>query len=427
MARAAPFSGFEWQIAWRYLLARRKDGGVSVMSIISLLGVALAVWALIAVMSVRSGYREAYVETVLGAYPHSSILSAGVVDEFGIFTRKLYDFDEMTARVRAVPGVVQASPVIAGQVLASANGFNSGAQVFGMRLDDFKSIPLISEPEDAQGDINDLANGVSIGAGLARQLRLGIGDTITLISPDGLQTVAGTSPRVNGYPVVHIFKVGRADFDGGRIYLPFEEAQLFFNSEGAADRIEVFVDDPQNIATYAAPLSLAAGETFYSWSWQDSFGGVLRALQMEDTVMFILMSVLVVVATLNITSGLIMLVKNKGRDVGILRTMGLSEGSVLRVFFICGASIGVVGTIIGVVLGCLFALNIDAIFDFVNGILGGGVWSAEKYQLSRLPAKLEMGDILTAVALSLGLSFTITYFPARRAARLNPVEALRYE
>ena len=237
----------------------------------------------------------------------------------------------------------------------------------------------------------------------------------------------GTSPRVSAYPVVYIFGVGRYDIDKTRIYMPLEAAQTYFNREGVVDEFEVHLAEPDQVDQVAGPLVLAAGENALVWTWKNASGGFLRALQMEDNIMFIILSILVLIASMNIVSGLIMLVQNKGRDVGILRTMGLTEGSILRVFFICGASIGVVGTTVGVIMGCLFAIYIDPIFEFVNAVAGGGVWDPSTRLLSHLPAKLELGDVLSAVALSLGLSFTITYFPARRAARMNPVEALRYE
>jgi lipoprotein-releasing system permease protein len=254
-----------------------------------------------------------------------------------------------------------------------------------------------------------------------------VGDWIKLISPDGAKTPFGTSPRQSKYKVVYIFTAGRYDIDETRAYLPFAEAQSFFNREGFADEIEVMVEDPEQIDGYATAFLQAAGEESLLWSWRDSAGSFLRALDIEDNVMFIILSILVLIAAMNIVSGLIMLVKNKGRDIGILRTMGLAEGSILRVFFLCGAFTGVVGTVMGVILGCLFALYIDPIFSFVNALAGGGIWDPEIRHIYNLPAKLRLHDVLSAVSLSLGLSFIVTIFPARRAARMNPVEALRYE
>jgi lipoprotein-releasing system permease protein len=254
-----------------------------------------------------------------------------------------------------------------------------------------------------------------------------IGDRIKLISPNGVRTAFGTSPRVKSYEVVYIFSAGRYDIDRVRVYLPFAEAQSFFNREGVADEIEVMVEDPEDIAALRFDLLRAGGERAVLFTWKDSASAFLRALDIEDNVMFIILSVLVLIATMNIVSGLIMLVKNKGRDIGILRTMGLTEGSVLRVFFICGAGVGVIGTVFGVILGCLFAIYIDPIFSLVNALSGGGVWDPSIRGIYHLPAELRFNDVLSAVVLSLGLSFIITIFPARRAARMNPVEALRYE
>jgi lipoprotein-releasing system permease protein len=237
----------------------------------------------------------------------------------------------------------------------------------------------------------------------------------------------GVSPRVSAYTVAYIFTAGRYDIDRTRAYLPLPEAQQFFNREGVADEIEVMVEDPDAVEAIVPAILQAAGPRALVWTWKDASGAFLSALTVEDNVMFVILSVLVLIASMNIISGLIMLVKNKGRDIGILRTMGLTEGAVLRVFFLCGASIGTLGTLFGVILGCAFALWIDPIFAVVNYVSGGGVWDPSIRGLYRLPAKLEWPDVLSAVALSLFLSWVVTLFPARRAARMNPVEALRYE
>ena len=421
------FKRFEWMIAWRYLRARRSEGGISVMTWISLVGIALAVFALIATLAVRSGFRHEFVDTIIGANPHVSVLSAGRVNELGIVARTLTDYDAVAERVAQVPGVVRAAPVVVGEVLAAANGRNAGVQVLGMRAEDLAQVPRVAEPEESLGSLDDFETGVAIGAGVARKLGVTAGDTIRLISPDGVKTLMGTSPRVKAYPVAYVFKVGRFDIDGVRVYMPFAEAQTYFNLPDQAEEVQVAVADPEAVDAMRPALLDAAGQDALLWTWRDSNGGYLQALQMEDNVMFIILSLLVIIATLNITSGLVMLVKNKGRDIGILRTMGLTEGTVLRVFFLCGASIGVAGTVIGVVMGCLFAIYIEPIFDFVNWMAGGGVWDESQRLLSSLPARLEWGDVLSAVILSLGLSFVVTIFPARRAARMNPVEALRYE
>ncbi len=429
MARTpAPFAPFEWMIAWRYLRAKRAEGGVSVMTWISLVGITLAVFALIATLAVRSGFRAEFVDTILGANAHVTVYNAGEVDaQSGRIDRTIQDYEAMAERVRAVPGVTRAAPLIKGQVMASARDRNAGVQVFGIAPDDLRSIPRVADPETSRGDIASFVQGIAIGSGVAQELGVGIGDRIKLISPNGVKTAFGTSPRINAYDVVYIFSAGRYDIDRVRVYLPFDEAQSFFNREGRADELEVMVTEPETVDELALPLLRAAGERAQVWTWQDASGSFLRALEVEDNVMFIILSILVLIAAMNITSGLIMLVKNKGRDIGILRTMGLTEGSVLRVFFICGAFTGLIGTAMGVVLGCLFALYIDPIFSFVNVVMGGQVWDPSIRGIYHLPAKLQFGDVMSAVSLSLALSFVVTIFPARRAARMNPVEALRYE
>jgi lipoprotein-releasing system permease protein len=421
------FRRFELTIAARYLRARRSEGGISVMTWISLVGIALAVFALIATLAVRSGFRHEFVGTIVGANPHVTVYSHGEVLPGGIRTRTMADYAEVAAAVRAVPGVERAAPVVTGQVMATAGGRSSGVEVIGIGADDLAAIPRIASPESAQGSLADFGDGIAIGSGVARELGVGVGDSIRLISPDGVRTAFGTSPRVVAYPVTFVFQVGRWDIDRTRVYMPLAEAQGYFNREGVADAVHVAIDEPEAAPSMAVAIGMAAGANAWTWTWQDSSGAFLQALDMEDNIMFVILSILVLIATLNITSGLVMLVKNKGRDIGILRTMGLSEGSVLRVFFLCGASIGVVGTVLGVILGCLFAIYIGPIFDAVNWLAGGGVWDPSVRHISQLPARLQWDDVATAVALSLSLSFVVTIFPARRAARMNPVEALRYE
>jgi lipoprotein-releasing system permease protein len=429
MARSpAPFAAFEWMIAWRYLRAKRAEGGVSVMTWISLIGITLAVFALIATLAVRSGFRAEFVDTILGANAHVTIYNAGTMDEqSGHIDRTIAEYEAMADRVREVPGVTRVAPLVKGQVMANARDRNAGVQIFGIKPEDLRTIPRVADPETSYGDIARFAEGVAIGSGVAQELGVTVGERIKLISPNGVKTPLGTSPRINAYEVVYIFTAGRYDIDRVRVYLPFAEAQSFFNRDGRADELEVMVEAPENVDDMSLPLLRAAGERAQVWTWQDSSGSFLRALEVEDNVMFVILSILVLIAAMNITSGLIMLVKNKGRDIGILRTMGLSEGSVLRIFFICGAFTGLIGTAAGVILGCLFAIYIDPIFSFVNVLMGGQVWDPSIRGIYHLPAQLQAGDVLSAVMLSLGLSFVVTIFPARRAARMNPVEALRYE
>ncbi|MFN4193475.1 MAG: lipoprotein-releasing ABC transporter permease subunit [Tabrizicola sp.] len=423
----APFSGFEFMIAWRYLRARRAEGGVSVMTWISLIGITLAVFALILTLAVRAGFRAEFVDTILGANAHVTVYSSGVVGEDGQLIRGFTQAEAMAAAVAKVPGVTRAAPLIKGKLMVSDGEDTTGAEVYGMLPEDFAAIPRIGAGSGAIGDLARFPEGIAMGSGIARELGVSVGDRVRLISPSGVRTAMGTTPRVNAYEVVYIFTAGRYDIDTTRIYMPFIEAQSFFNKEGRADEIEVMVANPDAIESYGPAILEAAGPAAMLWTWKDSSGAFLRALDIEDNVMFVILSVLVLIATMNIVSGLIMLVKNKGRDIGILRTMGLTEGSVLRVFFICGAFTGVIGTIAGVVLGCVTALNIDQIMSFINWLNGAEVWDPSIRGIYSLPAKLQLKDVLSAVALSLGLSFVVTLLPARRAARMNPVEALRYE
>ena len=425
--RTAPFSRFEFMIAWRYLRARRAEGGVSIMTWISLIGITLAVWALILTLAVRAGFRAEFVDTILGANAHVTVYSAGEVGPEGQMIRGFTAPDAVAAAIRAVPGVTRSAPLIRAKVIVTDGERTTGAEVYGLLPEDLETIPRVGKGAEAIGDLARFPNGIALGSGVARELGVTVGDRVKVISPQGTRTPMGVSPRTNAYEVVYIFTAGRYDIDSTRIYMPFVEAQSFFNKEGMADEIEVMVEVPDQIEGYGLPILNAAGPQAMLWTWKDSSGAYLRALTIEDNVMFVIMSVLVLIAAMNIISGLIMLVKNKGRDIGILRTMGLTEGSVLRVFFICGAFTGVIGTVAGVALGCLTALNIDQIMSAINWVNGADVWDPSIRGIYALPAKLQLDDVLSAVVLSLGLSFVVTLFPARRAARMNPVEALRYE
>lgn len=412
--------------------ARRREGGVSVIVWYALVGIALAVGTLIVVMAVMVGFREEFTSRILGAEGHVKIYPLTVYEN-GRPVREIVEFDALAERVAAVPGVLRAAPLMEAQLLASMGSSNSGVVLRGLRLEDLREVPWVASPEASEGSLDRLEDGVAIGEGVARELGVRVGDRISLILPGGLTTPFGTAPKVGGFEVVYIFRIGRADVDRTRAYLTFSRAQDFLNRPGVADQVEALVADPDALGRSSArgaidlALADAAGPDTVVWTWKDANGAFLSALDMERAVMFMILSLVVLIAALNIISGLVMLVKNKGRDIGILRTVGFAEGAVLRIFFLCGAGIGAAGTAAGVVLGVLFVINIDPIFDAVNFFVGGGVWNPEVRLLTSFPATLRWQDVASAAGLALGLSFAVTYFPARRAARLDPVEALRHE
>ena len=421
------FSNFEFLIAWRYLRSKRAEGGVSTMTWISLIGITLSVFALIATLSVRSGFRAEFTDTILGANAHITVYKQPTKDQKGNVNRSIRDYEKLNSLLSSLPSIDRAAPLIRGQVMASANGTTTGVDIFGISPENILSIKRVSNPKTSIGDIKNFSKGLAIGSGVAQSLSLSIGDEVKLISPNGVKSAFGTSPRVKTFEVQYIFKAGRHDMDKVRIYMPFKNAQEYFDRDNLADEIEVLVRQPNKIEEVVEELSSKIDSQFLFWTWKDASGNYLRDLEIEDNVMFIIMSILVLIATMNIVSGLIMLVKNKSRDIAILRTIGLSERSVLRIFFLCGAMTGIIGTIMGTLMGCAFAIYVDPIFSVINVLSGGDVWDPTIRGIYSIPAQLRWEDVLTAVLISLFLTFSITYFPAKRAARLDPIEALRYE
>jgi lipoprotein-releasing system permease protein len=380
----------------------------------------LGVATLIVVMAVMNGFRAELLTRILGVNGHLIVTPIDM---------PLEDYAAVAGRINGVPGVKYAIPLIDGQVLAQGNvGSGTGALVRGIRGEDLGKISIVAN-NIKQGSIVgfDSGEGVAIGSRMAESLGLVLGDTITLISPDGDVTPLGTTPRMKGYPVTAIFEVGMSEYDSSIIYMPFSEAQLYFNMEGKAQTIEIYVDNPDNVDALKPKVEAAAQRPIFMTDWRQRNQTFFSALEVERNVMFMILTLIVLVAALNIISGLIMLVKDKGHDIAILRTMGASRGAILRIFLMTGAAIGVTGTIAGVGLGVVICLNIERIREFFSWILGTVLFNPELYFLSQLPAKMDFSETFSVVLMALGLSFIATLFPAWRAARLDPVEALRYE
>ncbi len=412
------FGAFERMVAFRYLRARRKEGFISVIAGFSLAGIGLGVATLIVVMAVMNGFRQELLSRILGINGHLGVYGAGPV---------LTGFDPLADAIRKLPGVTRVIPTVEGQVMASAGGAAAGAIVRGVRPDDLLAREIITK--DLIGSAQEFRDGESvlIGHRLAEKLGLGVGDTITLISPKGNATAFGTVPRLRGYRIAGTFKVGMFEYDSGFIFMPLETAQTYFKLPDAVTQIEVFTTNPDLVPDLRAEIYRTAGGGVRLYDWQQANASFFNAIQVERNVMFLILTLIILVAAFNIISSLIMLVKDKGRDIAILRTMGATRGMILRIFFLAGASVGVVGTVCGTVLGVLFATNIEGIRQFIQSIIGRELFAAEIYFLTQLPARVDPSEVVTVVLMALGLSFAATIYPAWRAAKLDPVEALRYE
>jgi len=412
------FGAVERMVAFRYLRARRQEGFVSVIAIFSLLGIALGVATLIIVMAVMNGFRTDLIARILGLNGHLAVYGE---------TAALKDFDAAAAKVRQVPGVVSATPLVEGQVMATSDAGAAGALVRGIRPDDIRARKLIDDHIVAGSLAQFGDDGVAIGSRLASRLGLGVGGRVTLIAPEGTDTAFGTMPRLKTYHVVALFDVGYYEYDNSFIYVPLDAAQIFFRMREAVSYLEVFVADADLSAREAPLIAAALGGGVRILDWQHANSGIVAVVEIERNVMFLILTLIILVAAFNIVSGMIMMVKDKGRDIAILRTMGASRGMVLRIFMLSGASIGVVGTLAGFALGILVTRNLEAIREFLQKILHVELFSAEFYFFTRIPARLEPREVATVVVMALALSFLATLYPSWRAARLDPVEGLRYE
>ena len=421
---AAPFSAWERAIAGRYLRAKRKEGGVALISMISFIGITLAVATLIIVMSVMNGFREELLTRMLGFNGHLAVGGQILVDP---------NRDRAIAAMRRAPGVTKVTPMIDAQALIlGANGAISGAIVRGMTPADIRRQPIIAN-NIKRGSLDGFGAGeyggdlIIIGDRLAAAMGVDVGDSISLMSPNGDTTALGASPRRKTYIVGGVFSIGMSEYDQAYVYMPLEQAQIFFGRDTAVDAIEIMTDDPDRVDRLKPEILRIAGPGSIVSDWREKGQSFFNALQVERNVMRLILMLIVAIAAMNIISGLIMLVKNKGRDIAILRTIGAGRGAILRIFFMSGAAIGVLGTVAGLLVGLLFCTYIEQIQAFVEWVTGADVFNADIYFLSHIPAKIDWSEVGIITFWALFMSFVATLWPAFRASRIDPVEALRYE
>ncbi len=418
-APTRPFAAFEWMLSLRYLRARRKEGFISVIAGFSFLGIMLGVATLIIVMSVMNGFRTELLDKILGLNGHLLIQP---------LDSPLTDFEAVAERVSQVPGIRLAAPIVEGQALASSPFAANGVLVRGIRSVDLGKLASIAN-NIKQGSLDgfDTGQGVAIGRRLADQLSLRAGDSVTLVAPRGAVTPMGTTPRIKPYKVAAVFEIGMSEYDAAFVFMPLPEAQAYFNRPNDVTAIEVYTNNPDNMTQFRKLVADAAQRPIYMVDWRQRNATFFNALQVERNVMFLILTLIVLVAALNIVSGLIMLVKDKGSDIAIMRTMGATQGAIMRIFLITGASIGVVGTLTGFAVGTLVCLNIESIRQFLSWITKTDLFPQELYFLSRLPAEMDIAETTAVVVMALALSLLATLYPSWRAARLDPVDALRYE
>jgi len=415
------FGAFERTVAGRYLRARRSERFVSVIAGFSLVGIALGVATLIIVMAVMNGFRQELLGRILGLNGHLGVYGT---------SQLLTDFDDIAGRIRGLPGVVSATPIVEGQVLLSSDrGGAIGGLVRGIRQADIKARPIIAGNIRA-GSLDDFKgdDAIVIGIRLAQRWGLRVGDPLTLISPQGQATAFGTVPRIRAYRIAAVFEAGMNEYDSSYVFLPFEAAQLFFQQQGAATQVEVMVADPDRVGTISQEIrALLPGRPIRVLDWQQANNSFFAAVQVERNVMFVILTLIILVAAFNIVSSLIMLVKDKTQDIAVVRTFGASRGAVMRIFLMVGASVGVVGTVVGLLLGVVFCANIETIRGWVEALSGANVFNPEIYFLTKLPAVMDWHEVTQVVVMALVLSLLATLYPSWRAARTDPVEALRNE
>ena len=416
-AQTRAFAPFEWLLSFRYLKARRREGFISVIAGFSFLGIMLGVATLIIVMAVMNGFRKELLGKLLGINGHMLVQA---------FDSPLTDWKDVADRISQVEGVSLVAPIVDGMALASSPSNAAGIMVRGIRAEDLANLASIAG-NIKQGTLDgfDGGQGLVIGRGLSDQLSVRSGDTVRLVTARGAVTPMGTTPRIKAYKVVAVFEIEMSEFDSSIVFMPLSEAQPFFNLPGNVTGIEVYATDPDRIGDLREAVTNSAARPISTVDWRQRNLSFFSALEVERNVMFLILTLIILVAALNIVSGLIMLVKDKGSDIAILRTIGASQGSIMRVFFITGASIGVVGTLVGLLVGALVCFNIEAIHQFFSWITGMELFPPKLYFLSKLPAEMDIGETFAVVAMALALSFLATLYPSWRAARLDPVEALR--